>query len=169
MKNISRKKVFLSLGSNMGNREENLSKAISMLENKDNKVLAMSKVYVTGAWGLTDQPDFLNQAVLMETCLNPRQLLDFLLGIEKNMGRERKQKYGPRNIDLDIIFFDNLVVHEQGLHIPHPLMHKRNFVLVPVMEIDPEFVHPELGKTMAELVGESNDPLPVVPYREKHP
>lgn len=144
--------AYLSTGSNMGNRAEMLEKANVLLEKKAGLLLALSKVVETPAWGKTDQPDFLNQVVKLETSLSPQDLLTVILGIEKQLGRNRVEKWGPRSIDIDILFYDNEIIDEPGLQIPHPWMHERLFVLEPMCEIAPDFVHPVLNKTIAELL-----------------
>jgi 2-amino-4-hydroxy-6-hydroxymethyldihydropteridine diphosphokinase len=144
--------AYLSTGSNMGNRAEMLEKANVLLEKKAGRLLALSKVVETPAWGKTDQPDFLNQVVKLETSLSPQELLNLNLGIEKQLGRNRVEKWGPRSIDIDILFYDNEIIDEPGLQIPHPWMHERLFVLEPMCEIAPDFVHPVLNKTIAVLL-----------------
>ena len=136
----------------MGNRAEMLEKANVLLEKKAGRLLALSKVVETPAWGKTDQPDFLNQVVKLETSLSPQELLNLNLGIEKQLGRNRVEKWGPRSIDIDILFYDNEIIDEPGLQIPHPWMHERLFVLEPMCEIAPDFVHPVLNKTIAVLL-----------------
>ena len=144
--------AYLSTGSNMGNRAEMLEKANVLLEKKAGRLLALSKVVETPAWGKTDQPDFLNQVVKLETSLSPQELLNVILGIEKQLGRNRVEKWGPRSIDIDILFYDYEIIDEPGLQIPHPWMHERLFVLEPMCEIAPDFVHPVLNKTIAKLL-----------------
>lgn len=154
-------KVFLSLGSNMGQPEANLAKAIELLKDEFTRIINISQIYKTGAWGMIEQQDFLNQVILIETRLAPRELLNYILALEAKMGRERKLRYGPRVIDIDIIFYDDIIINESGLNIPHPLMHERNFVLIPMKEIAPDFIHPGFGKTIEELYTETRDELPV--------
>ncbi len=144
------KQVYLSLGSNLGNREENLRKAIHAL-GRLGKVVAVSSFYETEPVELTDQPWFLNCALQLDTEKMPRQLLNGILATEREMGRRRRQKKGPRNIDIDIVLFGNSVVQAKGLTIPHPAMHERRFVLEPLVEIAPDVRHPVLKRSVREL------------------
>ncbi len=142
--------VYLSLGSNVGDREENLKRALARLGALGN-VVAVSSFYETEPVEFTAQPWFLNCVVALEMELSPRQLLDALLALEAAMGRHRTQPKGPRLIDLDILLYGSQIVSEAGLTIPHPALPDRRFVLEPLAEIAPELVHPVLGKTMREL------------------
>ncbi len=157
-------KSYLLTGGNMGNREENLSKAAGLLGEECGAILLSSSLYETAAWGITDQAAFLNQALLIETPLNARQLMRKILKVEKKMGRERKKKYGPRIIDIDIIFFNNELHNYPLLQLPHPQMHNRRFVLTPLAEIAPGFVHPVFNKTVEALLQTCSDPLEVKKY-----
>lgn len=138
-------KAYLLIGGNMGNRQQNLGRAIELL-GKPGKVLRQSGLYETAAWGKTDQPSFLNQALLLATALTARHLLEAVLHIEEKMGRKREEKYGPRIIDIDILFYDAAVIHEPGLVIPHPEIQNRRFALEPMHEIAPNLEHPILKK-----------------------
>ena len=153
--------AHLLIGGNLGNRKENLSKAISLIKEQCGSLTRSSSIYETEAWGITDQPSFLNQALEISTSLNARQLMRKILKIEKEMGRVRKEKLGPRIIDIDILLFENEVHELQFLTIPHPEMQNRRFVLVPLAEIDPTLQHPVLKKTIAELLEECPDNLEV--------
>jgi 2-amino-4-hydroxy-6-hydroxymethyldihydropteridine diphosphokinase len=144
------KLVYLSLGSNVGDRAANLMAAIDRM-GALGKVIAVSSFYETEPVEFTAQPWFLNCAVGLDTEKMPRQLLSAILHIEKEMGRRRVQKKGPRNIDIDILLFGNSVVKTKGLSIPHPAMHERRFVLEPLAEIAPEVRHPVFKKTVREL------------------
>lgn len=144
--------AYLLTGGNLGNREENLQKARELIETQCGKIRAASALYETAAWGLTDQPAFLNQALELETELNARQLIRRLLKIEKSMGRVRKVKYGPRLIDIDILLFNKEVHNYAFLHLPHPELHNRRFALEPLAGIAPDAFHPLLKKTVAELL-----------------
>jgi 2-amino-4-hydroxy-6-hydroxymethyldihydropteridine diphosphokinase len=154
-------KVYLLIGGNLGNRKENLSKAIELIKEYCGEITNASSLYETAAWGMSDQPSFLNQALEISTTLNAKQLLRKILKIEKRMGRERKEKLGPRIIDIDIIFYENEVQDIRFLKIPHPELQNRRFVLVPLAEINSEFQHPVLKKTIAELLEECPDNLEV--------
>ena len=151
---INRKwtEAYISLGSNMGNKKENLEKAISELSQvKDTFVTKKSEIIETEPFGYKEQDDFLNACVGIKTLLSVRELLKELLAIEKRMGRERKIKWGPRIIDLDIIFYGKEVIEEDDLIVPHPYMEYREFVLKPLEEIIPNFVHPLLMKRVSTL------------------
>ena len=145
--------AYLSLGSNLGDRFRQLHNAITRLGDLG-RVVAVSSFYETEPMELTDQPWFLNCAVAIETTATSDQLMTALLQIEKDMGRQRTQKNGPRTIDLDILLFNDLVTNSPALTIPHPAMHQRRFVLQPLAEIAPEARHPLLKKTIQELLEE---------------
>lgn len=149
-------RIFIGLGTNLGERFENLARARSLMEEKV-RLNAVSSVYETKPWGYLEQPDFLNQVVEGETDLTPTRLLNLLKRIEKKMGREKNFRNGPRLIDLDILLYGNRVVHTTRLNIPHPELVERAFVLVPLAELAPELVHPVEGKTVAELLAEAPD------------
>jgi 2-amino-4-hydroxy-6-hydroxymethyldihydropteridine diphosphokinase len=142
--------VYLSLGSNVGNRADNLKQAIASLSPQLD-VKAKSKVYETPPWGYTNQGKFLNQAVKAKTYLEPLPLLKHLKRLETALGREETFQYGPRVIDLDILFYDDLLLGTPALTIPHPNLHERGFVLMPLMDIAPDLYHPVMKKTVREL------------------
>ncbi len=154
-------KVFLLTGGNMGDRAANLNLATHHIENRIGKIVIKSLVYETAAWGLTDQANFLNQVLEVSTTLEPQQLLEVIETIEKEMGRKRIQKMGPRIIDIDILFYNNDIINQSNLTIPHPAIANRRFVLIPLVEIAPALLHPLLKKTMAELEQACPDPLAV--------
>jgi 2-amino-4-hydroxy-6-hydroxymethyldihydropteridine diphosphokinase len=153
--------AFLLIGGNMGDRLDYLSKAAISISESCGVIARASSIYETAAWGKEDQSAFLNQVLKLKTKLDPKGLLRALLEIEHQLGRERIGKYGPRVIDLDILFFNDEVVREEGLTIPHPQMQNRRFVLEPLNEIAPEKMHPVLQKKIAQLLAECPDPLPV--------
>jgi len=153
--------AYLLIGGNLGNREDNLQKATLLIIEQCGALTACSSIYETAAWGIADQPSFLNQALEISTSLNARQLLRKILKIEKEMGRIRKEKLGPRIIDIDILLFENEIHDLRFLKIPHPEMQNRRFVLTPLAEIDPELMHPVLKKTIAQLLEECPDNLEV--------
>jgi 2-amino-4-hydroxy-6-hydroxymethyldihydropteridine diphosphokinase len=154
-------KTYLLTGGNEGDRYLNLQQARANIELICGQLLLISSLYETAAWGKTDQPDFLNQVLLVNTVLSPGSLLDAIFSIEEKGGRKRTVKNAPRTIDIDILFYNRLVLEESGLTIPHPRIAERRFVLEPLNEISPEFVHPVFGKTIHELLLECNDELAV--------
>lgn len=145
--------AYLSLGSNVGNREGHLREAIRRISTLG-KIVAVSSLYETEPVEVIDQDWFLNCAVALESDMEPAELLNHLLNIEKAMGRERVRKKGPRSIDIDIVLFGDAVVNTPELSIPHPAMAARRFVLQPVAEIAPNLLHPTLKKTIAELLSD---------------
>jgi 2-amino-4-hydroxy-6-hydroxymethyldihydropteridine diphosphokinase len=153
-------KAFLSLGTNLGNRDQNLNTAKELIKSSSTIVQA-SSVYETAAWGKTDQPSFLNQALEIETKLEATDLMHSILAIEKKMGRERKEKYGARIIDIDILFFNEEHFNDPSLKLPHPEIQNRRFVLVPMAEIAGSFTHPILKKTILQLLDSCPDRLEV--------
>ncbi|HAD14856.1 MAG TPA: 2-amino-4-hydroxy-6-hydroxymethyldihydropteridine diphosphokinase [Saprospirales bacterium] len=154
--------VFLSIGSNIGDRMTNLRQALGLIEKNIGKVAKKSHIYETQPWGEPNQDAFLNQVVMINTSLEPREMLEKITRIEREMGRERKEKWGPRIIDVDILFYGKRIIRDKGLEIPHPELHKRGFVLVPMMEIAPEFEHPILLKQIDELYMDCEDNNDVV-------
>jgi 2-amino-4-hydroxy-6-hydroxymethyldihydropteridine diphosphokinase len=142
-----------------------MKQARANIEHICGQLLLVSSLYETAPWGKTDQPDFLNQVLLLETKFNPDTLLQVLLSIEEKDGRIRTVKNAPRTIDIDILFFNNLVVEKPGLSIPHPRIADRRFVLEPLNEISPEFIHPVLKKSIHQLLQECKDELGVKKIR----
>ncbi len=158
--------VYIGIGSNLGDREDNCAEAVRRLDANGVRVVKCSAVYETEPWGLKDQPKFVNMAVEAETGHSPRGLLAVVKKIESEMGRRPGVKWGPRLIDLDILLYGDLVVEETDLSIPHPLMHRRNFVLEPLSEIAPEKTHPVLKKKIVELLRENSPHGGTKPSRE---
>ena len=128
-----------------------------MIENKVGPILQKSSLYQTAAWGLTDQADFLNQVVLLESSLTPNEILAEIQAIEKALGRERLVTWGPRTLDLDILFIDQELIQESDLQIPHPHIQDRKFILIPLHEIAADLNHPIYNKSIRELLNESKD------------
>jgi len=143
--------IFIALGSNLGDRLSNLQSAVELLQPAV-KLLVQSPIYETEPWGLTAQPCFLNQVIEADTSLLPRDLLKFLKKIEVDLGRETSVRYGPRKIDLDILFYNHAIFFSPELTIPHPKLHERAFVLVPLADIAPDFIHPLYYMTVSELL-----------------
>ncbi len=154
--------VFLGLGSNVGDRAANLKVAADLIAKNVGKIAKKSHLYETQPWGNTDQESFLNQVIMINTTLDPRDLLEKISKIERELGRERREKWGPRPLDIDILFYGKRVIRDKGLEIPHPELHKRAFVLVPLMEIAPELEHPILKKQVDELYMACDDLSEVV-------
>jgi 2-amino-4-hydroxy-6-hydroxymethyldihydropteridine diphosphokinase len=155
--------VYLHTGSNLGNREENLSKVNDLIIKLIGKIIAKSGLYETEAWGVADQPNFYNQALKVETALTPQMILEKILQIETEyFNRIREEKWMARIIDVDILLFDDVVIETENLTIPHPHLHQRNFVLIPLMEIAGMLVHPTLKETIEDLYWQSEDSLDVL-------
>ena len=153
--------AYLLIGSNLGNREENLANAITQIETNCGTIAKQSALYETAAWGNTNQPSFLNQALELGTDLSARKLMKQLLHIERLMGRQRLEKMEPRLIDLDIILMDEEIVHSDFLILPHPHLQDRKFVLLPLAEIAPKAYHPIYNKSVQQLLTECKDELEV--------
>lgn len=143
--------VFLLLGSNLGNRHLFLQQADEAIGRQVGNIVKRSSVYQTQSWGKTDEPDYLNQVLLVQTALPPRDVLQRILAIELTMGRRRAEKWGSRTIDIDILFYGDNVVNEADLVIPHPHLHQRKFVLEPLAEIAPAYIHPVLNQSISQL------------------
>lgn len=153
--------IILLLGSNLGDRLANLRQAIGLIENQLGVVLVKSKIYETRAWGKKDQPDFLNQAIQLRLLTTANELLLKIQSIETRMGRTRSQPWEARTMDIDIIYFGNEIINTPNLIVPHARMAERKFVLAPLAEISPGFIHPQLLKSNAVLLEECKDNLEV--------
>jgi len=158
--------IYIALGTNLGDRVENLRAAIEAMQPVVT-ILSQSPVYQTIPWGYTDQPDFLNQVVFGTTRSTPMQLLTFLKEVETRIGRVPTFQNGPRKLDLDILFYSDLIVNLPGLRIPHPRLPERAFVLVPLNDIAPNFIHPTLHQSVAEMLSKL-DISGVMPFRPSH-
>jgi 2-amino-4-hydroxy-6-hydroxymethyldihydropteridine diphosphokinase len=154
-------KTYLLIGGNVGDRHKNLEKARQLIEAQAGKLLMQSSIYETAAWGKQDQPAFLNQALHVETALEPMPLLKALLKAEQDMGRQREEKYGPRTIDIDILLYNDLSLETNELAVPHPQLHLRKFALMPLAEIAAAEIHPVFKKSIDELLLNCPDKLDV--------
>ena len=156
--------VYLLLGGNLGDRILYLQQARESIDRRVGSITRTSNVYETAAWGKTDQPTFLNQVLEVHTTLSPEEVLQSINAIEHELGRIRQEHWGARVIDIDILFYDDLVQQTQRLTIPHPQLHLRRFTLMPLAEIAPDQVHPVLGKSITQLLESCPDELEVKVY-----
>lgn len=154
-------KTYLLLGSNIGNSKTTLQKAVLQIEKHIGKVIRQSSLYSTAAWGNANQPDFLNQVIIVETKLSALQTIQKILSIEEKMGRVRTVKNAPRIIDIDILFFNKEIISNQELTVPHPQIQNRRFVLAPLNQLSPNLKHPLLNKTIHQLLINCPDKLNV--------
>lgn len=155
------KGVFLILGSNLEDRFTPIQKAIHKLKSEAIKITKASSFYETEPWGFTMQPNFINQVIEIETNLTPNQLLELILRIEQEIGRKRQEKWQERLIDIDILYYNDLVLNTINLKLPHPQLQNRRFTLLPICEIAPYFIHPIFQKTQLELLNSTPDQLQV--------
>ena len=158
-------KLFLITGGNIGDRKGNLEAAAALIQKQIGKIIRLSAMYETEAWGITNQPAFYNQVLEIDTLLSAREVLHLILKIEEEMGRKRTIKNAARIIDIDILFFNNEIINEHNLIIPHPEIANRRFVLLPLLELDPTKLHPSLHKTVQELLAETKDKLNAIPVQ----
>ena len=156
-----KKITFLLLGTNLGDRKKNLSVARNAIEVSVGTILKASSIYQTAAWGKTDQPDFLNQALEVQTALSAEDVLAEILKIERAMGRRRDQQWGERIIDIDILLFERKIMSSSALTIPHPQLQNRRFALEPLAEIGSDVTHPILQLTIQEMLAQCSDLLEV--------
>lgn len=154
--------VYLGIGTNIGDRRKNLVDAEGLINLKVGPVIARSKTYETAAWGLKDQPDFYNQVLSVRTTLDAEEVLREILEIETHIGRVREEKWGARIIDIDILYYNDAVINLPHLKIPHPFIQERNFVLIPLLEIAPDYEHPVFKLPNEELFWNSKDESEVI-------
>ncbi|MDJ1502945.1 2-amino-4-hydroxy-6-hydroxymethyldihydropteridine diphosphokinase [Xanthocytophaga agilis] len=154
--------TYLLLGTNLGDRKLNIESAIFQIENQIGAIVSRSSVYETEPWGVTNQPNYWNQVVQLNTQLTPQDVLNTIHKIERELGRERRIRWEARLIDIDILYINDWVLEEENLVVPHPRIADRRFVLAPLTEIAPDFVHPVWNKTNQELLTACNDSLTVL-------
>ena len=152
-------KTYLLIGGNLGNRQHNIEKAVELIQNDAGKLIAQSAIYETAPWGFEHPVHFYNQALEVETTLLPVVLLEVIQRIEKTLGRKKTENghYAGRTMDIDILFYGGEIIKMPGLEIPHKALHKRRFVLIPLSEIAPDYIHPVFNKTIQKLLQECND------------
>ncbi len=154
-------KVVILLGSNLGNRQEYMHVACNKIISEIGQLVQSSSFYETKAWGVENQPDFLNQVLVCETTLLPHDVLKNCLSIEQELGRKRKEKWGSRIIDIDVLYYGNEIIATAVLKIPHPFLHERRFTLAPLCEVLPDFIHPVFNLSNKQLLERCTDELEV--------
>jgi 2-amino-4-hydroxy-6-hydroxymethyldihydropteridine diphosphokinase len=157
-------KLYLLLGANLGNKLHTFEQARQCIADQVGEIVSQSGLYETAAWGVTEQPTYMNQVLLVVTYLKPAEVLTHTLAIEEQLGRVRAEKWGARVIDIDLLFYDDLIINTPTLTLPHPLLHERRFTLVPLAEIAPDLVHPALNKTANELLISCSDDSEVIKF-----
>lgn len=160
--------IILHLGSNMGDRKQHLWFGFKEIESEIGTITAASKIYNTEPWGKKDQEEYLNAAVRVRTALSPKEVLNSSRNIEIEAGSRQKEKWGKRILDIDLLFYGDEIIQEEKLKVPHPFVQKRNFVLVPLMDIIPFYRHPQLKRTIEELYLSCRDPLNVEYFDEPY-
>ena len=156
--------VYIQLGSNMGRRESFIAKCKDQIEENIGKIIIESSVFETVPWGNKNQNNFLNAVIKIKTPFDAFKILKKSKEIENNLGRIRKEKWGERTIDIDILFYNSEIINTEELNIPHPLLHKRKFVLIPLSEISPNYIHPIFKKNISDLLSECKDIQKVLDY-----
>lgn len=154
-------KIYVLIGGNIGERLKTMAKAKDLLQDNIGAIVQTSSIYETAAWGIVDQPDFLNQVLVIETIYNAKECMKKILSIENEMGRVRTIKNAARIIDIDILFFNNEIIHQDNLVIPHPEIQNRRFTLLPLTEISPLLMHPVFNQSMQTLLSTCKDELEV--------
>ncbi len=156
--------IFLIIGGNLGHRAHNLNQCLLHIQQYIGQIIKQSNIYETASWGKTENPAYLNQVLQIQTSLTPQELIQTCLSIENLMGRNRTEKWASRIIDIDILFYNKQIIHEEHLTIPHPFLHERRFTLLPLNEIAHDFIHPVLQKSISKILLECKDNLQVLPY-----
>lgn len=156
--------LILSLGGNQGDIKKTFLSAKNMIAQEIGTIVKESSIYQTQAWGVENQPDFLNQVIIVETKLSPTTILEKCLAIEMELGRKRMKRWGERTIDIDLLFFNNEIIQTENLQVPHPRISERNFILFPLNEIIPNYIHPVLNVSIKNLKNKCIDDLKVFKY-----
>ena len=156
--------IYIQLGSNIGERESFITKSMHKVEDDIGKIITASSIFETTAWGNENRNNFLNSVIKIKTPFDAFTILQKSQEIENNLGRERSDKWGERTIDIDILFYNNKIINTKELTVPHPLIQKRKFVLVPLSEIAPNYMHPILKKNISTLLSECKDTQKVLDY-----